>query len=82
MCRSIHTLYSVDQPVTQGEIHAAALQFVRKISGFHAPSALNASAFQAAVDEIEASSARLLDHLQARAATREPVLGDGDGYHD
>jgi hypothetical protein len=76
MCRSNHTLYDNDQPATQGEVHAAALQFVRKISGFNAPAQANAAAFQAAVDEIEAASTRLLAHLQTHAGVRKPILGD------
>jgi len=76
MCRSIHTLYNIEQPATQAEIHAAALQFVRKISGFTTPSQANTAAFLAAVGEIEASATRLLAGLRTRAATQKPALGD------
>ncbi len=63
MCRSIKTLRRVDEPATADEIHAAALQFVRKVSGFRQPSQKNAGAFDAAVDEIADVSRRLLDSL-------------------
>ncbi|NJD58997.1 MAG: DUF2277 domain-containing protein [Anaerolineae bacterium] len=59
MCRSIHTLYNIEPPASEGEIHAAALQFVRKISGYHHPSKANEGAFLAAVDEIAEISTRL-----------------------
>ena len=68
MCRSIKTLrppYS-DQ-VTEADIRAAALQYVRKISGFRAPAARNAAAFDQAVAEVAAATARLLDSLEVRA---------------
>ena len=71
MCRSIHTLYHLEPPATQGEIHAASLQFVRKISGYSKPSKDNEAAFMTAVDEIEAISARLLSKLQTDAPVRE-----------
>lgn len=71
MCRSIHTLYHLEPPATQGEIHAASLQFVRKISGYGKPSKANEAAFMTAVDEIEAISARLLSKLQTDAPVRE-----------
>lgn len=61
MCRSIKTLRRADEPATEDEIHAAALQFVRKISGYRMPSQRNAAAFEAAVDEIAEASRRLLD---------------------
>ena len=63
MCRSIKTLRSAEIPATDEEIHAAALQFVRKISGFRAPSKANVEAFEAAVAEITAASHKLLDSL-------------------
>jgi len=59
MCRNIRTLYNFEPPASEQEIRAAALQYVRKISGFRAPAAKNAAAFEAAVDEIAASTARL-----------------------
>lgn len=64
MCRNIKTLYNFDPPVTPEEIRAASLQFVRKISGFNAPSKSNEAPFQAAVDEIAGISTRLLNSLQ------------------
>jgi len=63
MCRSIKTLRRKDENPTDQEIHDAALQFVRKISGYRAPSRVNAPAFDAAVDDIRVSSRRLLDAL-------------------
>lgn len=60
MCRSIKVLRHPPQPATPEEVRAAALQFVRKISGFHKPSQKNQSAFEQAVDEIAAASERLL----------------------
>ena len=63
MCRSIKTLRRADEPATEDEIHAAALQFVRKVSGFRQPSQKNADAFGAAVHEIADVSRRLLDSL-------------------
>jgi hypothetical protein len=63
MCRSIKTLRRKDGPPTQQEIHDAALQFVRKISGYRAPSRVNAPAFEAAVRDVTASSRRLLDAI-------------------
>jgi hypothetical protein len=70
MCRSIHTLYNIEPPVSQEEIRAASLQFVRKISGYRKPSRTNEQAFLAAVDEIEAASARLLASLETDAPAR------------
>jgi hypothetical protein len=63
MCRSIKTLRRVDQPATPEEIQAAALQYVRKLSGYRAPSRKNARAFDAAVAEVAAATGRLLDAL-------------------
>lgn len=63
MCRSIKTLRRADEPATDDEIHAAALQFVRKVSGYRMPSQRNAAAFDAAVDEIARASRRLLDSV-------------------
>jgi hypothetical protein len=67
MCRSIKTLFNFDPPVTSDEIHAASLQFVRKISGLAKPSKTNEGAFLAAVDEIAEISARLLHSLETHA---------------
>ena len=71
MCRSIHTLYNIDPPVSEEEIRAASLQFVRKISGFRKPSKNNQAAFNQAVDEIAALSTRLLSTLETSAPLRE-----------
>jgi hypothetical protein len=67
MCRNIRTLYNYDPPVSEEEIHAAALQFVRKISGFNRPSKANEAAFSAAVDDITRISSRLLSSLATQA---------------
>jgi hypothetical protein len=69
MCRSIKVLRNPDQPATTEELNAAALQFVRKISGFHKPSQANSEVFQKAVEEVAVASQRLLDGLtKTRAA--------------
>jgi len=67
MCRSIKTLRRPDESATDDEIAAAALQFVRKVSGYRKPSRTNEEAFDAAVDEIAEASRRLLDSLAARS---------------
>ena len=67
MCRNIKTLFNFDPPVTDDEVRAAALQFVRKISGFNKPSKANEVLFQAAVDEIATSAKRLLRSLDTSA---------------
>lgn len=67
MCRNIRPLFNFDPPATDEEIHAAALQFVRKVSGFAAPSRANEVAFAAAVDDIAVVAARLLDALATNA---------------
>lgn len=67
MYRNIKTLFNFDPPVTQEEIRAASLQFVRKISGLNKPSKANEATFQAAVDEITGISTRLLNSLQTTA---------------
>jgi hypothetical protein len=67
MCRNIKTLYNFDPPVTEEEIRAASLQFVRKISGFNKPAKANEASFLAAVDEIAGISARLLSSLETNA---------------
>jgi hypothetical protein len=67
MCRSIKTLRRADEPATEDEIRAAALQFVRKVSGYRQPSQKNAPAFDAAVDEISDASRRLLEGMEAAA---------------
>jgi hypothetical protein len=70
VCRSIKTLFNFAPPVTDSEIRAAALQFVRKISGFHSPSSLNEPAFELGVREIEAASHKLLASLQTEEAAK------------
>jgi hypothetical protein len=67
VCRNIKTLYNFDPPVTEDEVRAASLQFVRKISGFNKPSKANEGAFLAAVEEIAAVSSRLLHSLETNA---------------
>ena len=67
MCRNIKTLFNFDPPVTEEEVRAASLQFVRKISGLNKPSKANEATFQTAVDEIAAISTRLLHSLQTTA---------------
>ncbi|MBE0556833.1 MAG: DUF2277 domain-containing protein [Proteobacteria bacterium] len=70
MCRNIKTLYNFDPPATDDEIRAAALQYVRKISGFARPSAANEAAFNRAVAEVEKASSRLLGSLVTAASPR------------
>jgi len=70
MCRNIKTLYNFDPPVTPGEVRAASLQFVRKITGFNKPSKANEAAFLAAIDEIANVSLRLLQSLETTAAPK------------
>ncbi len=67
MCRNIKTLFNFDPPVTEDEIQAASLQFVRKISGFTKPSQANEAAFLRAVEEVAAISTRLLRSLETNA---------------
>lgn len=71
MCRNIRTLYNFDPPATEEEIRAAALQYVRKISGFSRPSHANEQAFAEAVDAVALASAQLLARLQTSAAPRD-----------
>ena len=70
MCRNIKTLFNFDPPVTEEEVRAASLQFVRKISGFNKPSKANEAAFSTAIDEVAAAAARLLHSLETTAAPR------------
>jgi len=70
MCRNIKMLFNFDPPVTEDEIRAASIQFVRKISGFNKPSKANESAFNMAIDEIAGVSARLLASLETNAPAR------------
>ncbi len=71
MCRNIKPLFNMDPPVTEEEIHAASLQFVRKVSGMNSPSKINETAFFAAVDEIAAISNNLLNQLATNAAPKD-----------
>jgi hypothetical protein len=71
MCRNIKPLFNFDPPVTDEEIRAASLQFVRKISGFNKPSKANETAFITAINEIAAASARLLASLETNAPARD-----------
>ncbi len=70
MCRNIKTLFNFDPPVTEDEVRAASLQFVRKITGFNKPSKANEAVFQAAVDEVAAISMRVLRSLETAAPPR------------
>jgi hypothetical protein len=71
MCRNIRTLYNFDPPATDEEIHASALQFVRKISGFTKPSKANEAAFDHAVDEVTRVATELLASLVTSAPPRD-----------
>ncbi len=70
MCRAIRVLYHFEPPTTDDEIHAAALQYVRKVSGLRQPPSVDAATFDAAVDEVAATTRRLLGALRARTAVR------------
>lgn len=70
MCRNIKLLFNFEPPVTEQEIRAASLQYVRKISGFQKPSQANEEAFNRALDEVAAASARLLSSLETTAPHR------------
>jgi hypothetical protein len=70
MCRNIKSLFNFDPPVTPDEVHAASLQFVRKITGFNKPSQANEAVFQSAIDEIAAVSTRLLHSLETNAPAK------------
>jgi hypothetical protein len=71
MCRNIKTLHNFEPPATEEEIQSAALQYVRKISGSNRPSKANEAAFERAVEEVAAASARLLDALVTTAPPRD-----------
>jgi hypothetical protein len=71
MCRNIHTLFNFEPPATQEEVHGAALQYVRKVSGFTKPSQANAAAFERAVDEVAEATARLLSQLVTSAPPKD-----------
>lgn len=71
MCRNIKTLFNFEPPATEDEIHASALQFVRKLSGFNAPSKANEEAFNRAVAEVSASARKLLTSLHTHSPARD-----------
>ncbi len=73
MCRNIKTLFNFDPPVTDEEIRAASLQFVRKLSGFNAPSKANEAAFAAAIEEVAAAARKLMDSLATNAPPRNRI---------
>ncbi len=66
MCRSIKPLRNMDHPATEQELQEAALQYVRKVSGYRKPSKANEEAFQRAVDEVAESTRRMLDHIKIK----------------
>ena len=70
MCRNIRTLFNFEPPATDEEVRAAALQFVRKLSGYNTPSQANAAAFERAVEEVTASARKLVDELVTAAPSR------------
>ena len=74
MCRNIKALYNFDPPATEADIQAAAVQYVRKISGFSKPSKANEAAFKAAVDAVAFASAELLRKLETNAPPRSRIL--------
>jgi len=71
MCRNIRTLYNFEPPATEDEVQAAALQYVRKISGFTKPSQANAAAFERAIEAVAAASSRLLAELETNAPPKD-----------
>lgn len=71
MCRNIKPLYNFAPPATDDEIRAAALQYVRKVSGYNKPSKANQAAFEAAIDEIAQATSKLLNNLQTSAAPKD-----------
>lgn len=74
MCRNIKTLYNFEPPASNEEIRAAALQFVRKVTGFNKPSKANEAAFLAAVDAIAAISTNLLNSLETTAPAKDRIV--------
>lgn len=74
MCRNIKMLFNFDPPATDEEIRAAALQFVRKLSGFNQPSKANQSAFDGAVEEVSLTARRLIDSLVTNAEPRDRAV--------
>jgi hypothetical protein len=71
MCRNIHTLYNFEPPATEDEVHGAALQYVRKVSGFTKPSQANEAAFERAVGEVAEATRRLLAQLVTNAPPKD-----------
>ena len=71
MCRNIHTLFNFEPPATEDEVRGAALQYVRKVSGFTKPSQANEAAFERAVDEVAEATARLLASLVTNAPPKD-----------
>ena len=74
MCRNIRTLFNFDPPATDDEIRAASLQFVRKLTGFNAPSKANEAAFHRSVEEVSAVARRLVDSLVTTAPARDRAV--------
>jgi hypothetical protein len=74
MCRNIRTLFNFEPPATEDEIHASALQFVRKLSGFNVPSQANKAAFDRAVVEVSDATSRLLASLETGSPARDRAI--------
>jgi hypothetical protein len=74
MCRNIKTLFNFEPPATEDEIHASAVQFVRKLSGFNTPSKANVAAFDRAVAEVSAAARTLLASLHTHAPARDRAI--------
>ena len=74
MCRNIKTLFNFAPPATDDEVHASALQFVRKLSGFNKPSSANAAAFELAVQEVSEAARKLLTSLHTHAPARDRAI--------
>ena len=71
MCRNIKTLFNFEPPATDEEVHAASLQFVRKLSGYNKPSQANSAAFDVAVEEVTSAARKLIDSLVTQAPARD-----------
>lgn len=71
MCRNIKTLFNFEPPATEEEVRAASLQFVRKLSGFNAPSRANEAVFDEAIEEVQAAAAKLIRSLETNASPRD-----------
>lgn len=74
MCRNIRTLFNFEPPASNDEVRAASIQFVRKLSGFNAPSQVNAVAFMRAVDEVSAAASQLLTSLETNAPPKDRAV--------